>query len=231
MIGRGGYGNFYLAQFYIKNMFLALKCQIYKERKLAIKREITIFEILNNNPHENIIKFIDEFRHNIYHYFVLELGSTDLKFYILSSNWLKIDKVLIFREILLGCNHLHSLNIIHGDLALRNIVIVDGVPKIIDFGFSTINGAMVKNRFFVNTENITNVAPEIKKGLEYTNKADIWSLGFILYFMLTYSGPKNSCNSPAISLEDIDFLTKLTNNNPESRIDTHAALLDSYFNM
>ena len=70
----------------------------------------------------------------------------------------------------------------HRDFKLPNILKHNGIIKIADFGFSK----MLGEDNFANTMlgSPLNMAPEILGGKEYTNKADIWSIGIILFQMI-----------------------------------------------
>ena len=70
----------------------------------------------------------------------------------------------------------------HRDLKLANILLHDGTVKIADFGFSKIldEGQLAATML----GSPLNMAPEVLQSLEYTNKADIYSLGVCYYWML-----------------------------------------------
>lgn len=80
-----------------------------------------------------------------------------------------------------------SWNIMHRDFKLPNILKHNGVIKIADFGFAKILG----ENDYANTMlgSPLNMAPEILAGKEYTNKADIWSIGVCFYEMLFGRSP------------------------------------------
>ncbi|GAB9476870.1 hypothetical protein Gpo141_00013928 [Globisporangium polare] len=90
-----------------------------------------------------------------------------------------------FREILLGVQFLHQhLGVAHRDLSLENVLLKDGVCKIADFGLSTsasrISTELVGKAYYM--------APEVVANLPYDpTKADVWSLGVMLFVMLTGS--------------------------------------------
>lgn len=91
----------------------------------------------------------------------------------------------IFYQVLLGVYYLHSHGIMHRDIKPSNIMITDdGIVKIIDFGFSTFNkidNLQCGTSFYI--------APEIWENRLYDNRVDVWSLGVLLYYILTQKFP------------------------------------------
>lgn len=75
----------------------------------------------------------------------------------------------------------------HRDFKLPNILKHNGIIKIADFGFSKMLGET--NYATTMLGSPLNMAPEILAGKEYTNKADIWSIGICFYEMLFGKNP------------------------------------------
>ena len=75
----------------------------------------------------------------------------------------------------------------HRDFKLPNILKHNGIIKIADFGFSKMLGE--ENFASTMLGSPLNMAPEILGGKEYTNKADIWSIGVCFYEMLFGKNP------------------------------------------
>lgn len=84
---------------------------------------------------------------------------------------------------------MHSQLIVHRDLKLENILVSDrGRVKIIDFGFGIRTPTDVNLKIFCGTS--AYMSPEIVRKSEYNGfKADIWSLGVVLYVLLTGKFP------------------------------------------
>lgn len=88
----------------------------------------------------------------------------------------------ILCECINGFHHLFQHNILHRDLKLANILRHDGVTKIADFGFSKMMGSDALAETMLGSP--LNMAPEVLNNLEYSNKADLYSLGVCYYWML-----------------------------------------------
>ncbi|RLN50545.1 hypothetical protein BBJ28_00014518 [Nothophytophthora sp. Chile5] len=91
----------------------------------------------------------------------------------------------VMKQVFAGVNFLHSeLGVAHRDLSLENVLLLNGVCKISDFGLSTDASSVCVGR--VGKEYY--MAPEVVAGKEYDPvKADIWSMGIMWFIMLTGS--------------------------------------------
>ncbi|KAI9912611.1 hypothetical protein PsorP6_006394 [Peronosclerospora sorghi] len=94
------------------------------------------------------------------------------------------DALSLFAQIAKGVSFLHALGIAHRDLSLENVLVQDGTVKICDFGLSAETSHVsddVVGKFYY-------MAPEVTQGALYDPKsADVWSLGILLFIMLTGS--------------------------------------------
>jgi len=95
----------------------------------------------------------------------------------------------IFTQIMRGIDYLHSNNIYHRDIKLENIIINDmNEVKIIDFGFGTTNSREKLLSFFCGTPSY--MPPEIVQRKDYKgSNADIWSIGILLFALLSGTFP------------------------------------------
>jgi serine/threonine protein kinase len=145
--------------------------------------------------HENIVLLYDVIVGTEYIYMILEYcDGGDFSEY-LKGNRLSEDVARLFlRQLAAGLKFLHSRNIIHRDLKPQNLLLSFSdnrkpVLKIADFGFAR----------FIEPQSVANtlcgsplyMAPEILLCQPYDAKADLWSVGAILYEMLTGSPPFN----------------------------------------
>jgi calcium-dependent protein kinase len=90
----------------------------------------------------------------------------------------------LFAQIAKGLSFLHTVGVAHRDLSLENVLLKDGQAKICDFGLSAAANQFsndVVGKFYY-------MAPEVTQGAVYDPKgADVWSLGVLLFMMLTGS--------------------------------------------
>ncbi|KAF4041803.1 Protein kinase domain [Phytophthora infestans] len=90
----------------------------------------------------------------------------------------------LFAQIAKGLSFLHAIGVAHRDISLENVLLKDGLVKICDFGLSS--NANQFSADFVGK--FYYMAPEVTQGAVYDPKgADVWSLGVLLFIMLTGS--------------------------------------------
>ena len=141
--------------------------------------------------HPNIIKLLEVFENDKYVFFVMEYASNgDLLDYLKKKTILnENDAKFIFIQICSGLKSIHKKNIIHRDIKLDNILLDNNYKcKICDFGVSRV----MKKEEYITEQCGTPayLAPEIIRDLGYKNlKADIWSLGILLYSIVTGNMP------------------------------------------
>lgn len=153
-----------------------------------IKSEISLME---NLEHKNILKLYEVIRHKNNIYLILEYcNQGDLSLYINSKN-VKYNLSYIY-QIICALKYLYEKKIIHRDIKPQNILINNNEIKICDFGFAK----KYKENDLINTfcGSPLYMAPEILKFNEYSEKADIWSLGVIIFEILFKHHPYPSIN-------------------------------------
>jgi serine/threonine protein kinase len=196
LIGKGGYGNVYLAQ--KGDIQYAIKC-IDKDKIIednleeSIKTEISLMRMIR---HPYIVKMSNAMTTQQKIMLVMEyVKGGDLFEYIVSQPDKKLSEDqsrLFFQQMIMALEYCHSLKIVHRDLKPENILIdkENNCIKISDFGLSTMlkhNDEMIQNA--CGTPNY--LAPEVMKqtGGYLGQAADIWSAGVILYNMATGKNP------------------------------------------
>ena len=152
-----------------------------------VRTEIDIMKLCH---HPNIVKLLDHFENAEYIFIVMEyIPGGDLGEYMKKNkyNFSEKQASIFIKQIALGLNYLHQFGIIHRDLKPENIMLTEknenGKLKIMDFGLSKILGNQEKSVDGFGT--LTFVAPEVLVRTPYNKEIDIWSLGVILYLMLS----------------------------------------------
>ena len=159
-------------------------------------------ELMNNLKHSNILKLYEVIKKNKTVYLILEYcNSGDLSKYIKSG--MQMHDLKFIYQIINGLQYLYSMKILHRDIKPQNILINDDEIKICDFGFAK----KLKENDLISTfcGSPLYMAPEILKFCEYTEKADIWSLGVIIYELLYKEHPNPSTNKQ-------ELIKKIKNN-------------------
>jgi Serine/threonine protein kinase len=151
-----------------------------------LRREI---DILREVDHPNIIKCYDIYEDTSHIYIIMEYCSGGELFTKITTQGSlnEIEARIYMRKMLMAVSHLHSLNIVHRDLKTENFLFDNKCAtkelKLVDFGLSNKFG----NRFeqmHSKVGTIYYVAPEVLAG-NYDNKCDMWSLGVLMYTMLS----------------------------------------------
>lgn len=162
--------------------------------------ESKIYNILKNKKHKHVTTYIKSELTSKYHYFIYDyIEGSDLSSFIFQHELLEKDILSIINQICLGVQFLHQNNIIHCDLKLENIRINEAKEiKIIDFDLSKVGTEYLSECIFGTNYYI---APESHDLQIYSQYSDIWSMGIIVYIILTKELPyKNkmsltSCNN------------------------------------
>jgi serine/threonine protein kinase len=149
-------------------------------------------ELLATLDHPNIVKMYDNFSKKInndeFIYIIFEwLSNCELEKLInkYHTTWSDTKILSLFTNILDAVQYLHDNNIIHRDIKSTNIIAVESNGsiqlKLIDFGFSTKSNLNELHTTVCGSPMF--MAPEIPMEEQYNFKADIWSLGIVLFQM------------------------------------------------
>jgi len=138
-----------------------------------------------------VLKIIEQTRQRNFLYFIMEyIDGITLKTWAKENPSPNFEQVIeIVNKIIKGLRVFHRLEMLHRDLKPENIMITThGVVKIIDFGSVKIAGIQeistpVERIELLGTKNYT--APEYLLGMEGSNRSDIYSLGVLVYNLLT----------------------------------------------
>jgi len=192
-LGEGGFGAVRQGRDTRTDTQVAVK-SIRKNEKMELKQLKEEIEIMRLLDHPNIIRFMETFEDRLCIYLVMELCVGGELFDRICQAGSLSEAVASHCawQMLLAVNYLHQNRITHRDMKPENWLLStkadmkDAPLKLIDFGISKRfePGQFLRTR--AGTPNY--VAPEVLAG-RYDEKADIWSLGVILYVMLSGSHP------------------------------------------
>ena len=160
-----------------------------------LQREIDSMALLN---HENIVKLYDFFSDNDNYYIIMEYCSGgSLYSYISDGKILKEEQAsIIFRQIILGTQYCHARGVVHRDLKPQNIL-VSNFPKIKISDFGLCAYSIKGEKMSTHCGSPCYSAPECLRDNDYEGKySDIWSLGVILYELVTSKHPWPIDNLP-----------------------------------
>ncbi|MFO8041745.1 MAG: serine/threonine-protein kinase, partial [Alkalispirochaeta sp.] len=211
-LAQGGMGAVYTAQHptlertvIIKKLTLRGNADI-RER---FRREAQIMMDLRNDA---IVNVYDHFREGSFYYIVLEyVDGVSLEGLIRERRYLPDSVALIlFREVCRGLAYAHERNVVHRDIKPANILISSrGEVKIVDFGIATIHGGegsgggeggdagLTREGMTLGTPSY--MAPEqFQSTRSVDRRADIYSLGVVLYEMVTGTRPYPGTLSPQV---------------------------------
>ncbi len=205
-LGEGGMADVYLAEDLILNREVAVKLLRLDFRdnpkaKKRFQREAMAATELNN-PHIVGIFDVDEVEGM--QYLVMEyVDGEDLKQYIKDHFPIPYAEVVdIMEQICSAVGEAHRHNIIHRDLKPQNILVdKKGYIKITDFGISRLatEDTMTQTKSIIGS--IHYLSPEQIKGQIATKQSDIYSLGIILYEILTGKVPFNGDTAVSIAIK------------------------------
>lgn len=193
-IGKGGMGSVYLAEHkYIKQQKVAIKvinaAMVNDFTRSLLQQEAEHLAKLN---HPNIVHFLDYHIDQEGNVYLIEeyADGVSLDKFINQVNGLIVENRIcaIFEPILDAVGYAHKNNIIHRDIKPNNIILTpDGTPKILDFGIATLMGGQKDNDMIMGTPSY--MSPEQVKNEPLDERSDIYSLGVMLYQMLTGVAP------------------------------------------
>ena len=188
VLGVGQYGKVYKALNIKNNGLYAVKL-VKKQKFDEVEKleEFTMNEIQTlvkiDNP--NIIKFIEMLKTPNHYYFVYEFcnGGTLENLLKVKGHFFESEALVIFSQLVNAFQSLAKDRIMHRDLKPANILLHNDQVKLADFGFCRmLNGPKDMAKTLVGSP--IYMAPEVLLGLEYDQRAEIWSLGCVLYEML-----------------------------------------------
>ncbi|XP_067317407.1 MAP/microtubule affinity-regulating kinase 4 isoform X1 [Anolis sagrei] len=196
-IGKGNFAKVKLARHILTGREVAIKIidktQLNPTSLQKLFREVRIMKGLN---HPNIVKLFEVIETEKTLYLVMEYASAGEVFdYLVSHGRMKEKEARAkFRQIVSAVHYCHQKNIVHRDLKAENLLLdADANIKIADFGFS--NEFTLGSKLDTFCGSPPYAAPELFQGKKYDGpEVDIWSLGVILYTLVSGSLPFDGQN-------------------------------------
>ncbi|XP_068072167.1 serine/threonine-protein kinase MARK2 isoform X49 [Danio rerio] len=196
-IGKGNFAKVKLAKHILTGKEVAVKIidktQLNSSSLQKLFREVRIMKLLN---HPNIVKLFEVIETEKTLYLVMEYASGGEVFdYLVAHGRMKEKEARAkFRQIVSAVQYCHQKCIVHRDLKAENLLLdADMNIKIADFGFS--NEFTLGNKLDTFCGSPPYAAPELFQGKKYDGpEVDVWSLGVILYTLVSGSLPFDGQN-------------------------------------
>ena len=205
LIGVGGMAVVYKAYDTIDDRTVAIK--ILKDEFLGnqefirrFKNESKAIAVLD---HPNIVKVYDVSFGDRLQYIVMEyIDGISLKEYLNQQKEIRWKEALHFTmQILRALQHAHEKGIIHRDIKPQNIMLLqDGTIKVTDFGIARFSHSETRTMTDKAIGSVHYIAPEQARGDFTDDKADIYSVGVMLYEMITGQLPFEADNAVSVAI-------------------------------
>ena len=208
LIGGGGMADVYKARDCLLNRPVAVKIlhEEFKQDKEFVDKFQREAQAAARLSHPNIVNIYDVGVADGDHYIVMEyVPGRTLKDRIRQEGHLSVSESLrVAREIAEALAHAHANNLVHCDIKPHNILMMaDGHAKVADFGIAR---AVTESTMTYSGNVIGSVhyfSPEQAKGTMITPKSDVYSLGVVLYEMLTGKLPFTGDNPVSIAVKHL----------------------------
>ena len=208
IIGVGGMAVVFKAKCHRLNRYVAIK--ILKDEYMAddeLRRQFhEESQAVAMLSHPNIMAVYDVSKTEELEYIVMELiDGITLKEYLERRGPLSSKEVTVFStQIAKALEHAHSREIIHRDIKPQNIMLLrDGTLKVADFGIAHIANSQIDRAKGEAIGSVHYVSPEQARGSDIDSRADLYSLGVVMYEMLTGRLPFEGETPVEVALQHI----------------------------
>ena len=208
LIGTGGMANVYKARCTMLNRFVAIKVlkEEFSNDEEFLKRFSIESQASAGLSQANIVSVFDVGVQENIHYIVMEyVDGITLKAYLEEKGALPLDEALDFSvQIASALNHAHRKGIVHRDIKPQNIILTkDKQLKVTDFGIARAASTYTMKVDDSGFGSAHYCSPEQASGRYTDEKADIYSMGVVMYEMFTGKLPFESENSVSVAIKHI----------------------------
>ncbi len=205
ILGVGGMAVVYKAYDNLENKTVAVKIlkQEYAKNEEFLRRFKNESKAISLLSHQNIVKIFDVSFGDIIQYIVMEyIDGITLKEYIEREGCLTWkDAVHFTLQILRGLQHAHDRGIVHRDVKPQNIMVLpDNTIKVTDFGIARFARSEQKTITDKAIGSVHYISPEQARGEVTDEKADIYSVGVMMYEMLTGQLPFQAESAVSVAI-------------------------------
>lgn len=246
-VGAGGMSDVYKAKDHILGRFVAIKVlkQEFSEDRSFVTKFRTEAQSAAGLEHPNIVNIYDVGSEEGLHYIVMEyVEGITLKTYIEKKDQLSFKEAIsIAIQVARGIEAAHNKNIIHRDIKPQNIIIsTEGKVKVTDFGIARAASANTISSDVMGSVHYS--SPEQARNGFVDNRSDIYSLGIVMYEMVTGRVPFDGDTTVAVAIQHLQeemvtpsayapnlpvslekIILKCTQKNPDRRYQSIAELL------
>uniref|UniRef100_A0A8C4VPW0 Ribosomal protein S6 kinase alpha-5 n=1 Tax=Gopherus evgoodei TaxID=1825980 RepID=A0A8C4VPW0_9SAUR len=185
---------------------------ISKRMEANTQREITALKLCEGHP--NVVKLHEVYHDQLHTFLVMELlkGGELLERIQKKKHFSETEASYIMRKLVSAVSHMHDVGVVHRDLKPENLLFTDESDnseiKIIDFGFARLkppDNQPLKTPCFT----LHYAAPELLNHNGYDESCDLWSLGVILYTMLSGQVPFQSQDKGLTCISGLEIMKKI----------------------
>ena len=213
-VGNGGMAVVYKAKDFDTGAIVAVK--ILREEYLdneefcrRFRNESRAIALLN---HPNIVKIFDVCNSPSLQYIVMEyIDGISLKDYIEQQRVVRVKEAVHFTtQILRALMHAHSKGIVHRDIKPQNIMLLpNGRIKVTDFGIARLTTSQTSTITDKAIGSVHYIAPEQARGAATDARADLYSVGVMLYEMLTGKLPFDASSAVSVAVMQLQADPKM----------------------
>ena len=205
IVGVGGMAVVYKAYDNVENKIVAVKIlkEEYTGNSEFLRRFINESKAIAVLSHPNVVKVSDVSFGDLIQYIVMEyIDGITLKEYIEQQGPLSWNDAVHFTlQILRGLQHAHDKGVVHRDIKPQNIMVLpDGIIKVADFGIARFARSEQETITDKAIGSVHYISPEQAKGEKTDEKADVYSVGVMLYEMLTGKLPFQAESAVSVAI-------------------------------